>query len=118
MAKNVTARKNNEWLVVSKTPDVCKTPIGGATPPVPYPVIARLEESSRTTPTVRANGDELVVYNSSFVPRTIGDSPGAAKGVKSGTVEGRCWPLEHSQSVYARGCLIIRHDDEFWMNGV
>lgn len=117
MADNVTARKSRQWLVVSKIPDVCKTPIGGATPPVPYPVIAKLVESVRTTPTVRANGDALVVYDSSCVPRTIGDSPGSAKGVKSGTVEGRCWPLDHSQSVYARRCLIIRHDDEFWMNG-
>jgi hypothetical protein len=91
--------------------------MGGATPPVPYPVIAKLVESVRTVPSVRANGDELVVYDSTFVPRTIGDSPGSARGVKSGTVEGKCWPLQHSQSVRAGSCLIIRHDDEFWMNG-
>jgi hypothetical protein len=117
MADNVTARKNSAWLVVYKTPDVCKTPMGGAIPPVPYPVIAKLEESVRAVPTVHANGDPVVVYDSTFVPRTIGDSPGKAKGVKSGTVEGKCWPLQHSNTVRAGGCLIVRHDDEFWMNG-
>src|SRR5689334_10252325 len=101
MADNVTARKNKQWLVVCKTPDVCKTPMGGATPPVPYSVIAKLEESVRAVATVHANGDPVVVYDSTYVPRTIGDSPGTAKGVKSGTVEGKCWPLEHSQSVQA-----------------
>jgi len=117
MADNVTARKNSEWLVVYTVPDVCKTPIGGATPPVPYPVIAKLVESLQTVPSVHANSDPLVVYDSTYVPRTIGDSPGTAKGVKSGTVEGKCWPLQHSVSVRAAGCFIVRHDDLFWMNG-
>jgi hypothetical protein len=117
MADNVTARKNVQWIIVSKTPDVCKTPMGGATPPVPYQVIAKLVESVCTVPTVHANGDEVVVYDPTFVPRTIGDSPGSAKGVKSGTVEGKCWTLQHSNSVRAGGHYIVRHDDEFWMNG-
>jgi len=117
MADNVTARKGHDWYVVFKNPDVCKTPIGGATPPVPYAVIAKLVESVRTVPSVHANGDPLVVYDSTYVPRTIGDSPGSAKGVSSGTVEGKCWPLQHSTTVRAAGCFIIRHDDEFWMNG-
>lgn len=117
MADNVTARKNQKWLLVYKYPDVCKTPMGGAVPPVPYPVIAKLEESVRVVESVRANSDPLVVFDTSFVPRTIGDAPGSAKGVKSGTVEDKCWPKEHSQSVRAGHQQIIRHEDEFWMNG-
>src|SRR5262249_44268216 len=117
MANHVAARKNSAWIVVSKTPDVCKTPIGGATPPVPYNVTAKLENSERAVASVRANGDPVIVYDSTCAPQTVGDSGGKALGVKSGTVEGRCWPREHSQTVFARGCLIVRHDDEFWMNG-
>jgi hypothetical protein len=117
MALRVTARKNAAWLVICKTPDVCKTPIGGATPPVPYASFCRLVESVRTVASVHFNGDPVVVYDSTYVPRTIGDSPGKAKGVKSGTVEGKCWPLEHSQSVRAGTCFIVRDGDEFWING-
>jgi hypothetical protein len=114
MADNVTARKNQKWLLIYKYPDVCKTPMGGATPPIPYPVIAKLEESVRVVQSVHANSDPLVVFDTTFVPRTIGDAPGAAKGVKSGTVEAN---KEHSKSVRAGRQQIIRHDDEFWMNG-
>lgn len=117
MADNIMVRKNQKWLVVYKQPDVCKTPMGGACPPVPYPVIAKLEESVEVVKSVRAGGDPLVVWNKSYVPRTIGDSPGTAKGVKSGTVEGKCRPDEHSKSVRAGKHEIIRHGDEFWMNG-
>jgi len=117
MALNVTARKNTKWLVVYRYPDVCKTPIGGATPPVPYAVIAKLDESVRVVESVNANADPLVVYDQSYVPRTIGDSPGVAKGIKSGTVEGKCHPKEHSMTVRAGKRYIIRHADEFWMNG-
>lgn len=117
MADNITARKNQKWIVISKYPDVCKTPMGGATPPVPYAVIAKLEESVQVVESVHANRDPLVVFNKSYAPRTIGDAPGTAKGVKSGTVEGKCYPDQHSKSVRAGKHEIIRHDDEFWMNG-
>lgn len=33
MAKNYIARQDGQWTVVSLTPDVCKTPMGPATPP-------------------------------------------------------------------------------------
>ena len=54
----------------------------------------------------------------SLVPTTQGDEAGAAKGIKSNTVGGQCYPLEKSSSVRAEGKLIVRHDDKFWMNGV
>jgi hypothetical protein len=117
MAKNVTARKSSKWIVVSKCPDVCKTPMGSGTPPVPYPVIAKLEQSLNPAETVNANGDPIVVFDSTHTPKTIGDEPGTAKGIKSGTVGSHCWPKERSCSVHARGRHIVRHNDEFWMNG-
>jgi hypothetical protein len=51
------------------------------------------------------------------VPTTVGDAAGAAKGVKSGTVQGKCYPKDHSGTVRAEGKLVVRHDDLFWMNG-
>jgi uncharacterized protein DUF4150 len=117
MADNFIARKNADWKVVYVLPDVCKTPMGGSTPPVPYPVTAELKDSLQFADRVQANGDPIVAFDASYVPKTIGDKPGKALGVKSGTVEGLCWPKEKSQSVRVQGKLIIRHDDEFWMNG-
>jgi hypothetical protein len=117
MAKNVTARQQSGWLVISLAPDVCKTPMGSSVVPIPYPVIAKLEAASSVEPTVRANGYPLVVYDKSFVPTTIGDTAGSATGIKSSTVGGKCYPADKSPSVRAGGKYIVRHDDRFYMNG-
>ncbi|WP_072428712.1 DUF4150 domain-containing protein [Chitinimonas taiwanensis] len=117
MADQVIARKDKQWLVVSLAPDVCKTPMGNSTPPIPYPVIAKLNDAVAVVPNVRANGEPLVVFDQSKVPSTIGDAAGAAKGIKSGTVGGTCYPKAHSGTVRVNGKPILRHDDEFWMNG-
>ncbi len=116
MADHYTARKNGQWLVISTTPDVCKTPMGSATPPVPYPVMAKLGDAVSIVPKVRANGDPLVVFDKSKVPRTLGDQPGIAKGIRSGNVGGPCYPKAHSSSVRAGRKPIVRHDDDFDMN--
>ncbi|MBA6134225.1 MULTISPECIES: DUF4150 domain-containing protein [Pseudomonas] len=117
MAKNVAARQQTKWTVISIAPDVCKTPMGSSIPPVPYPVTAELDTSAGVATSVRANGHPLVVYKRSFTPKTIGDEAGKARGVKSGTVEGKCHPLEHSSSVRAERHQLVRHGDLFWMNG-
>ncbi|QBY27958.1 PAAR-like domain-containing protein [Citrobacter rodentium] len=116
MAKNYIARQDGLWTVVSLTPDVCKTPIGPATPPVPYPVTASLGDAVQTVPSVKANGRPVLILNQSFIPRTKGDGPGVAKGIKSGTVGDICEPLEHSTTFYVSGQPVLRHYDQFWMN--
>ncbi|MBK8252480.1 MAG: DUF4150 domain-containing protein [Polyangiaceae bacterium] len=117
MPKQVTARKESGWKVVCLAPDVCKTPMGSSTPPVPYQVVAKLEDTAEVAKSVRANGYPVVVYARSYVPQTTGDAAGSALGIQSGTVEGKCHPDEHSKNVYAEGKLLVRHDDLFWMNG-
>ncbi|WP_255987373.1 DUF4150 domain-containing protein [Chitinolyticbacter albus] len=116
MANNITARKNGSWKVVGMVPDVCKTPMGNSTPPIPYPVIANLGDAAQVIPSVKANSDPVVVYDKSKVPKTIGDAAGSAKGIKSGTVGANCYPKDHSSTVRAKGRFIIRHDDEWEMN--
>lgn len=116
MADNVAARQDADWIVVCTTPDVCKTPMGPSTPPVPYRVTAQLADAVQVVPTVKANGRPLVVLTQSFIPKTVGDEPGVAKGVQSGTVADICEPLEHSSSVKAGGYCTLRHDDQFYMN--
>jgi Domain of unknown function (DUF4150) len=117
MATNYVARQQTGWKVVSDSPDVCKTPMGAATPPVPYPVTAELIMTTGVAMTVRANDCPVVVYDQSVVPMTIGDSAGVALGTDSGTVMGKCYPKGKSTTVRAEKKLVVRHDDEFWMNG-
>lgn len=117
MAENLVARKENGWKVVSASPDVCKTPMGSSTPPVPYPVVANLSTTNQPAGTVRSNGYPLVLFDASFTPATQGDQAGTAKGVKSGTVGAQCWPKARSSTVRVEGKRVIRHGDAFWMNG-
>ncbi|HKN02851.1 MAG TPA: PAAR-like domain-containing protein [Buttiauxella sp.] len=116
MAINYIARQDIQWQVVSTKPDVCKTPMGPAIPPVPYPVTANMAEAVNVVPNVRANGGTLLVLNQSFMPQTKGDEAGIAKGVSSGTVGDICEPLAHSQTVRVGGEPVLRHNDMFWMN--
>ncbi|WP_063901356.1 PAAR-like domain-containing protein [Burkholderia pseudomultivorans] len=117
MAANVMARKDGQWTIVSMMPDVCKTPMGSSTPPVPYPVTASLGDSQMTSKTVFANGNPIVRFDSSFAPETIGDQAGVANGVESGTVGAKCWPIDHSKTVRVESKMVVRHSDQFWMNG-
>ncbi len=117
MAENFTARKQGGWRVVSIVPDVCKTPMGSSTPEVPYQVTAELCEAVQPAATVRANRCPVIVYDMSLAPVTIGDEAGTALGVKSETVGGKCYPIDHSTTVRAEKKFIVRAGDKFWMNG-
>jgi hypothetical protein len=116
MAKELGARQQGGWKVIGSLPDVCKTPMGSSTPPVPYPVYAELSTAKDIARSVRSNGSPLVIYDESFTPQTIGDAAGMAKGVSSGTVQGKCYPAAHSGTVRAEGCWVVRHGDRFEMN--
>ncbi|WP_318364961.1 PAAR-like domain-containing protein [Enterobacter sp.] len=116
MAKNYVARQDANWKVISTSPDVCKTPRGDSTPPVPYPVTADMGTAVQVVDSVMANGKPLLILDQSFIPRTKGDAPGTAKGVASGTTGDICEPLAHSSTVRAGGKPVLRHDDAFWMN--
>ncbi len=117
MADNVLARQDGDWIVVSTLPDVCKTPMGSSTVPVPYPVVSNLGNSLNNSSNVRANGNPVTHFDASYTPSTMGDEAGVATGVQSGTVGGQCWPKEKSSTVFVNGKPVIRHDDQFWMNG-
>lgn len=80
-------------------------------------MIAKLDDAVKVVPSVRANGKPVVVFSQSFIPETIGDQAGQAKGIKSGTVGGKCHPKQHSKSFFVQRKPVLRHDDEFWMNG-
>lgn len=116
MAEKLGARKNSEWKAVCTAPDFCKTPVGSSTPPIPYQVIADLGQSENCVPSVRFNGDPCKVLNQSVVPKCTGDEPGAAKGVKSGTVADKVEPRSASSSVRAGKKRVVRQGDSCTLN--
>ena len=117
MADNYGARKASGWTVYSLAPDVCKTPMGSALVPVPYPITSKLSDALGTVANVRLNGDEAVVFDQSKTPSSKGDSAGSATGVKSSTVGLQCEPIDKSSTVRAGKKFVVRHGDKFWMNG-
>ncbi|MDR5745432.1 DUF4150 domain-containing protein [Caballeronia sp. LZ029] len=112
----LAARQSGSFKAVSSTPDVCKTPCGGATPPVPYPVFADLSGSTGVASNVRFNGKSAYTLSESVVPTCTGDEAGCATGVKSGTVGGEVKPTSGSGTVKIGGNPIIRDGDPCTMN--
>lgn len=117
-----TTKKPREGLrdtdaakIICLAPDVCKTPIGSSTPPIPYPVLDYCGHDENYTPSVRFTRQKAMVLRSNTT-HVHGDAPGTALGVKSGTVGKRCHPIEHADHVRAEGSQVIRHLDRFHMN--
>lgn len=117
MASMLGARKDTVIKAVSTAPSFNKTPVGSSTPPLPYPTVATLDNSTATVPTVRLNGKPAYVLNQTTQPSCKGDSPGVAKGVKSGTVSGEVKPGRGSSTVRVGGKPVIRAGDPCTMNG-
>jgi len=91
------------------------TPIGGTTVPVPYPVTIDLSDALNASPNVNFGG-KLAFTMGSQTPDIRGDQAGSASGVKSGTVGGKCEPIQGSSTVRVNGQPVIRHGDRFTMN--
>ncbi|WP_256975989.1 DUF4150 domain-containing protein [Burkholderia sp. AU28863] len=112
----IASRQDGSFKAVSSTPDVCKTPMGSSTPPVPYQVVSDLSGSSGVVPSVRFNGKPAYVLDQSVVPTCTGDEAGSADGVGSGTVGGETKPTKGSTTVRAGGHPVIRDGDPCTMN--
>ncbi|KYF89819.1 hypothetical protein BE17_49155 [Sorangium cellulosum] len=117
MAENVLSRKQEPWMAVSCAPDVCKTPMGSSTPPVPYNVVSRLAPALDASENVHANLGRVQKHDRTVMPTTEGDEPGTATGVVSGTVGQQSWSQEHSPSVRVNAQPVVRHGDMAQMNG-
>lgn len=114
MATEEAARKIDEAVVVSTTPCVCLTLVGGQLVPVPYPIVARLGSSVGVSPNVRFKGHAAFTM-ASHQPRVEGHEA-AERGVKSGVLNGKAIPVGHSSTVRANASYVVRHDSEFDMN--
>lgn len=116
MADRLGARKDAAFKAVSTAPSFNKTPVGSATPPLPYPVTQDLSSSQGTVADVRLNGQPAYVLDGSTQPACIGDAAGSVGGVKSGTVGGKVQPVKGSSSVRMGGKPSIREGDPCTLN--
>ena len=110
------ARKNSIFMVVSLTPDVCKTPMGPNMVPVPYPIVGDLSNSVEVAKNVRFNGDPVFLLSDSVVTTVTGNEAGTGCGMKSGVNKGKVRATASSKSVRVEKKYVVRHGDECEMN--
>lgn len=96
-------------------PDICKTPIGTSTVPVPYPNIGQLSEAENVSENVRVAGHE-VIHEESYIKDTTGDEPGSKGGIKSAVKNGGVRFTSFSSSVRVNGKAIVRMTDSTAQN--
>jgi hypothetical protein len=104
-----------KFRAVCSAPSVEKTPMGSATPPIPYPVTQDLSNLAEPATSVRINGKPVYVLNQSYQPACVGDQAGVADGVKSGTTMDRIEPIKGSMTVSAEKKAVIRLNDPCYM---
>lgn len=102
-------------LIVSSSPDVCKTPMGGCMVDVPYTITRTFDIAENTVSRVRYQGDPAFTIES-YLPSVKGNEPGTGGGLRSGVNEGCCRAVEHSSTVRAGKKWIVRHGDLMRMN--
>jgi hypothetical protein len=115
MAPPEGLRHTGEWRLIWLTPNVCLTPIGSGTPPVPYFCFESGAQSQQVEQTVRFGRCPAFTLASSL-STTQNDAAGCCGGVMSGTFGAQCVPIECVESVSAGKSPVIRHGQLFWMN--
>lgn len=109
------SHKGSSDKSLSSPPDVCKTPVGSATPPIPYPVISQAQDLSKTTSSVLIDGNPTAIASSEHT-QCSGDQAGSLKGLISGTTSDKTHFASYSFDVKAEGEGVVRHMDATTMN--
>lgn len=115
MAREIVT-KSQRFYCVSQKPDICKTPMGNSIPPIPYTIKGEFIQAVKISPNITSHGDKIVLHNRSIIPTVTGDSPGTAKGIKSGTVGDKVETKERSSTVHTNGTRPVREGDVVKMN--
>ena len=98
-------------------PNICLTPAGPATVPIPYPSIAQLSEAKDASTNVLAGGKGIILSGKTKVDKTTGDEAGTSNGVTSGTQGKECTFTQGSSSVKVNGKSVVRMGDPTQQNG-
>jgi len=108
--------KSSRFYCVSLKPDICKTPMGNSTPPIPYTIIGEFADATGVSRNITSGGDPVAISASTVIPSVTGDAPGSANGLKSGTVGKRVQHDGKSKTTSFNGERTIREGDTVWMN--
>ena len=113
---NETVTKASRFYCVSLSPDMCKTPVGSSTPPLPYSIIGEFAEAQNASPNVKSHSEPVILHQRSTIPTVKGDAAGKAGGVKSGTV-GKQVDTKVASAIHrANGANLVQMGREVWMN--
>lgn len=123
MANNVFANgreiscKSGSGKSICAFPDVCMTPPENpATPPgvpIPYPNTGMTRDTTNGSRDVKVSGKEVMLKNSSYFKKSMGDEAGCAakKGVVSSVNRGKVYFTSWSMDVKIEGKNCVRHLD-------
>lgn len=96
-------------------PDVCKTPVGSAVVPIPYPNIGKASDTSKGPKSVKTDKKMPMVKKAVYSTST-GDEPGVQKGIVSGKTKGECEFMMYSFDVKFEGKNVCRMGDPLFHN--
>lgn len=88
-------------------PDICKTPIGPAVVPIPYPNAARSANTAKGTKKVKCDGKSVCLKTSNF-STSFGDEPGVLRGIISNKVKGQADFINYSSNTKFEGKNVPR----------
>ncbi|MCH9683094.1 MAG: DUF4150 domain-containing protein [Deltaproteobacteria bacterium] len=97
-------------------PDVCLTPAPNGPIPIPYPNISFSKDLAKGSKTVFADGGHSCANKGSEFAVSIGDEPGTAGGVKSGTHQKESTWITYSPDVFIEGQNACRLTDKKFQN--
>ncbi|VAW66586.1 hypothetical protein MNBD_GAMMA10-3256 [hydrothermal vent metagenome] len=100
---------------ICSAPDVCKTPIGSAVVPIPYPVISQAADANGYSKSVSIDGNPTALSSSTHT-QCSGDAPGSAKGIGSSTTGNITHFSSFSFDIKCEGKGVVRHLDTTTMN--
>lgn len=113
----ITVGVNNLSVIHKKSsgvtiafPDICLTPIGSGTVPIPYPNMANSGDTADGSKTVKCDGESICLKNSNF-KTSSGDEAGANKGIGSGKIKGKAEFVNFSFDVQVEGKNVPRAFD-------
>lgn len=96
-------------------PDVCRTPIGKASLPIPYTNTAKASDIVGGPKSVQVDGSMPLVRSGTHT-RTYGDEPGQDGGVSSAVQMDIAEPISYSFDVKFEGRSVCRLGDTMFHN--
>ena len=96
-------------------PDVCKTPVGPAIVPIPYPNIGKSSDTDKGPKSVKVD-KKMPMVKGAIYKTSMGDEAGLQKGIISSKTKGECEFMMYSFDVKFEGKNVCRMGDPLFHN--